>query len=165
MPVRIGRRHHAVSGKSNDDQVTRFRGSDEVVDRGDYMQARGVSIVKGRDLFYAGVYERRVEVRSVRLNLRRMTADKDDKRVLKAAVNNPESSGLNPWREVLQPHDDVATGNFHASEFAADLYKVATGGEALPLVGSARIRRFDVALGNPILSEGAKGQRSCGLRR
>ena len=34
-----------------------------------------------------------------------------------------------PWREVLQPHDDVATGNFHASEFAADLYKVATGGE------------------------------------
>jgi predicted AAA+ superfamily ATPase len=70
------------------------------------------------------------EVRSVRLNLRRMTADKDDKKVLKAAVNNPEASGLNPWREVLQPHDDVATGNFHASEFAADLYKVATGGEA-----------------------------------
>ena len=70
------------------------------------------------------------EVRSVRLNLRRMTADKDDKKVLKAAVNNPEGSGLNPWREVLQPHDDVATGNFHASEFAADLYKVATGGEA-----------------------------------
>jgi hypothetical protein len=70
------------------------------------------------------------EVRSVRLNLRRVTADKDDKKVLKAAVNNPESSGLNPWREVLQPHDDVATGNFHASEFAADLYKVATGGEA-----------------------------------
>ncbi len=30
---------------------------------------------------------------------------------------------------MLQPHDDVATGNFHASEFAADLYKVATGGE------------------------------------
>src|ERR1035441_595489 len=70
------------------------------------------------------------EVRGVRLNLRRMTADKDDKKVLKAAVNNPEASGLNPWREVLQPNDDVPTGNFHASEFAADLYKVATGGEA-----------------------------------
>lgn len=28
---------------------------------------------------------------------------------------------------MLQPHDDVATGNFHASEFAADLYKVASG--------------------------------------
>ncbi|MDR7161770.1 Swt1 family HEPN domain-containing protein [Arthrobacter sp. BE255] len=69
------------------------------------------------------------EVRNVRLNLRRVTADKDDKKVLKAAVTNPEASGLKPWREVLQPHDDVATGNFHASEFAADLYKVATGGE------------------------------------
>jgi predicted AAA+ superfamily ATPase len=70
------------------------------------------------------------EVRSIRLNLRRVTADKDDKKVLKAAVDNPEAIGLKPWREVLQPHDDVATGNFHASEFAADLYKVATGGEA-----------------------------------
>lgn len=69
------------------------------------------------------------EVRNIRLNLRRVTADKDDKKFLKAAVANPEAAGLKPWREVLQPHDDVATGNFHASEFAADLYKVATGGE------------------------------------
>lgn len=69
------------------------------------------------------------EVRNIRLNLRRVTADKDDKKVLKAAVDNPEAAGLKPWREVLQPHDDVATGNFAASEFAADLYKVAFGGE------------------------------------
>ncbi|CCK55005.1 Conserved protein of unknown function (part1) [Mycobacterium canettii CIPT 140070008] len=69
------------------------------------------------------------EVRNIRLNLRRVTADKDDKKVLKAAVDNPEANGLKPWREVLQPHDDVATGNFAASEFAADLYKVAFGGE------------------------------------
>ncbi|MGH3630086.1 MAG: DUF499 domain-containing protein, partial [Mycobacterium sp.] len=69
------------------------------------------------------------EVRNIRLNLRRVTADKDDKKALKAAVDNPEAAGLKPWREVLQPHDDVATGNFAASEFAADLYKVAFGGE------------------------------------
>ncbi|OMC31131.1 AAA family ATPase [Mycobacterium colombiense] len=69
------------------------------------------------------------EVRSMRLNLRRVTADKDDKKVLKAAADNPEAAGLKPWREVLPPHDDVATGNFAASEFAADLYKVAFGGE------------------------------------
>lgn len=69
------------------------------------------------------------QVKAIRLNLRRVTADKDDKRVLKAAVDNPEATGLVPWREVLRPHHDVATGNFHASEFAADLYKVATGGE------------------------------------
>lgn len=69
------------------------------------------------------------EVRNMRLNLRRVTADKDDKKVLKAAVDNPEAAGLKPWRDVLPPHDDVATGNFAASEFAADLYKVAFGGE------------------------------------
>ena len=69
------------------------------------------------------------DLKAIRLNLRRVTADKDDKKVLKAGVDNPEAVGLKPWREVLQPHDDVATGNFHASEFAADLYKVATGGE------------------------------------
>lgn len=69
------------------------------------------------------------ELQAIRLNLRRVTADKDDKKVLKAAVDNPESAGLKPWREVLPPHDDVATGNFAASEFAADLYKVAFGGE------------------------------------
>lgn len=76
-----------------------------------------------------GAAEQADEVQGVRLNLRRVTADKDDKRTLKAAVDNPEAAGLKPWREVLQPHDDVATGNFAASEFAADLYKVATGGE------------------------------------
>ncbi|WP_193376452.1 Swt1 family HEPN domain-containing protein [Mycobacterium sp. UM_CSW] len=69
------------------------------------------------------------EVRSMRLNLRRVTADKEDKKVLRAAVDNPEAAGLKAWRDVLPPHDDVATGNFAASEFAADLYKVAFGGE------------------------------------
>lgn len=70
------------------------------------------------------------QVRGIRLNLRRVTADKADKKVLKAAVANPQAAGLRPWREVLPPHEDVATGNLAASEFAADLHKVATGGEA-----------------------------------
>lgn len=69
------------------------------------------------------------EVQTIKRNLRRVTADKDDKKVLKAAVDNPEATGLKPWREVLPPHDDVATGNFASSEFAADLHKVAFGGE------------------------------------
>jgi len=68
-------------------------------------------------------------VASIRQDLRRVTADKVDKKTLKAAVDNPTATGLRPWREVLQPHDDVATNNFAASEFAADLYKVSTGGE------------------------------------
>jgi hypothetical protein len=67
------------------------------------------------------------EVAAIRLNLRRVTAEKDDRRTTKDATATPESRGLRPWREVLQPHQDVATGNFQAAEFAADLYKVATG--------------------------------------
>jgi hypothetical protein len=69
-------------------------------------------------------------INRLRLNLRRVTADKDDKKTLKALVVNPESAGLLPWREVLPPNADVATGNFKAAEFAADLYKVATSIEA-----------------------------------
>ena len=67
------------------------------------------------------------EVAGIRTNLRRVTAAKEDKRTLKSAVDSPESAGLKPWRDVLPPHQDVATGNFHAAEFAADLHKVASG--------------------------------------
>ena len=37
------------------------------------------------------------------------------------------SGGLRPWREVVEPHDDVATGEFQQAEFAADLGKVHHG--------------------------------------
>jgi predicted AAA+ superfamily ATPase len=36
-------------------------------------------------------------------------------------------AGLLPWREVVQPHQDVATGEFQQAEFAADLAKVHNG--------------------------------------
>jgi hypothetical protein len=65
------------------------------------------------------------DVRRLRLELRRVASDKDDRRALKSAAVMPESEGLVPWRDVLPPHEDVATGNFQASEFAADLYKVS----------------------------------------
>jgi predicted AAA+ superfamily ATPase len=68
------------------------------------------------------------KVGELRRNLLRVSAEQTDKRVLKESINAPASQGLKPWREVLRPHDDVATGNFQASEFAADLYKVALGG-------------------------------------
>jgi len=35
--------------------------------------------------------------------------------------------GLTPWREIITPHADVASGRFEQAEFAADLYQVATG--------------------------------------
>ena len=36
-------------------------------------------------------------------------------------------SGLTPWREVIQPHTDVATGKFQQAEFAVDLAVVQEG--------------------------------------
>jgi hypothetical protein len=74
-----------------------------------------------------GATDAATRIGKIRLNLRRVTADKDDRRTLKAAAETADSAGLKPWREVLRPHDDVATGNFQASEFAADLFKVAQG--------------------------------------
>ena len=70
------------------------------------------------------------EVRAIRLSLRRITADKDDKKVIASAMVSAEATGLRAWRDVLQPHDDVASGNFQAAEFAADLYKVGVTGDA-----------------------------------
>ena len=37
------------------------------------------------------------------------------------------TGGLLPWREVVEPHEDVATGEFLQAEFAADLGKVHIG--------------------------------------
>lgn len=36
-------------------------------------------------------------------------------------------AGILPWREVVEPHQDVATGEFQQAEFAADLAKVDNG--------------------------------------
>ena len=69
------------------------------------------------------------QVAQIRLNLRRVTAEKADKKAIKDTALTTGSESLKPWREVLRPHDDVATGNFHAAEFAADLYKVASGAD------------------------------------
>jgi predicted AAA+ superfamily ATPase len=37
------------------------------------------------------------------------------------------SAGLRGWRQVIQPHEDVATGSLSQAEFAADLGQVAAG--------------------------------------
>ena len=65
------------------------------------------------------------KVDAIRLDLRRIATGKQDQKALRSSTVIPGASGLAPWRQVLKPRDEVATGNFHASEFAADLFKVA----------------------------------------
>ncbi|WP_258066970.1 Swt1 family HEPN domain-containing protein [Rathayibacter sp. AY1C9] len=65
------------------------------------------------------------KVDAIRLDLRRIATGKQDTRALKSSTVVPGASGLAPWRQVLKPRNEVATGSFQSSEFAADLYKVA----------------------------------------
>ncbi len=43
------------------------------------------------------------------------------------ATEGEPLQGLAPWRSLVTPHPDVASGNFEHAEFSADLYQVATG--------------------------------------
>jgi len=54
----------------------------------------------------------------VRKELRSVTA---------APLAGKPQEGLKPWREVVQPHPDVASGRYMQAEFAADLWQVHLG--------------------------------------
>ena len=43
------------------------------------------------------------------------------------AIEAAASGGLKPWREVVTPHKDVASGRYQQAEFAADLWQVHLG--------------------------------------
>ncbi|MBU2602478.1 MAG: DUF499 domain-containing protein [Actinobacteria bacterium] len=43
------------------------------------------------------------------------------------AIESATASNLKPWREVVTPHQDVASGRYQQAEFAADLWQVHLG--------------------------------------
>ena len=43
------------------------------------------------------------------------------------AVESAATGNLKPWREVVTPHKDVASGRYQQAEFAADLWQVHLG--------------------------------------
>ncbi|MDX2833918.1 DUF499 domain-containing protein [Streptomyces scabiei] len=69
------------------------------------------------------------QIRKSRLDLQRTMIEAETKRHTKRAAAMPSvaADGLKPWRDVLVPHQDVARGDFNASEFAANLAQVAKG--------------------------------------
>ncbi len=42
-------------------------------------------------------------------------------------VEGKPAAGLSPWRAIIQPHPDVASGRYQQAEFAADLHQVWRG--------------------------------------
>ena len=72
------------------------------------------------------------EVSRMRSELRRLVIDEQTRREQRRAGGSliePAAAGsLKPWREVVNPHPDVASGRYQQAEFAADLWQVHLGG-------------------------------------
>ena len=71
------------------------------------------------------------EVGKMKMELRRLTYDEQvrgEKRKAGGSLIEAASAGnLKPWREVVTPHPDVASGRYQQAEFAADLWQVHLG--------------------------------------
>jgi predicted AAA+ superfamily ATPase len=71
------------------------------------------------------------EVSKIKLELRRLTFDeqvRNEKRKAGGSLIEAAAGGtLKPWREIVTPHADVASGRYQQAEFAADLWQVHLG--------------------------------------
>ena len=67
----------------------------------------------------------------MRQELRRLVIDEqtrtEQRRVGGSLIAPAASRALQPWREVVTPHADVASGRYQQAEFAADLWQVHVG--------------------------------------
>jgi len=63
----------------------------------------------------------------LRTKFRELARNEERKKTQKFDISVETVAGLLPWRDVVTPHDDVATGEFQQAEFAADLAKVRNG--------------------------------------
>ncbi len=54
-------------------------------------------------------------------------ARQEKRRSATASVEGQPAGGLRPWREIVTPHPDVASGRYQQAEFAADLGQVHRG--------------------------------------
>lgn len=71
------------------------------------------------------------QISAMRQELRQIRYEKDQKRraeeIQKGLTVALNSAGLPAWRDVVEPHDDVAQGTYQLAEFAADLRQVHIG--------------------------------------
>jgi predicted AAA+ superfamily ATPase len=71
------------------------------------------------------------EVRKIKMELRRVVFDEqargEKRKSAGGAIESAAASSLKPWREVVTPHKDVASGQYQQAEFAADLWQVHLG--------------------------------------
>ncbi|MDQ7784168.1 MAG: Swt1 family HEPN domain-containing protein [Desulfomonilaceae bacterium] len=76
-----------------------------------------------------------------------------------APTEGSPQSGLKPWREIVTPHPDVASGEYQQAEFAADLWQVYLGEAASEYQDPIEFFR------RTFITEGLKKLLSNGVRR
>ena len=68
------------------------------------------------------------ELERLKMELLRVRFDEqargERRRQAGTAVGSAAVTGLKPWREIVTPHKDVASGRYQQAEFAADLWQV-----------------------------------------
>src|SRR5690625_132598 len=85
----------------------------------------------GRLLHAIAAPEHAAAVERERMEHKRQRFDEQSRRERRKAsalaVEGTPAAGYKPWREVITPHPDVASGRFQQAEFAADLGQVHRG--------------------------------------
>jgi predicted AAA+ superfamily ATPase len=71
------------------------------------------------------------EVEKMKMELLRLRFDEqvrsEKRKIAGTAIASAAVGQLKPWREVVTPHQDVASGRYQQAEFAADLWQVHLG--------------------------------------
>ena len=71
------------------------------------------------------------DVEKMKMELLRVRFDEqvrtEKRRVAGTTIETQVQTGLKPWREIVHPHKDVASGKYQQAEFAADLWQVHVG--------------------------------------
>jgi predicted AAA+ superfamily ATPase len=71
------------------------------------------------------------ELDKMKMELLRLRFDEqvrsEKRRTAGTAIESQATGTLKPWREIVTPHKDVATGRYQQAEFAADLWQVHIG--------------------------------------
>jgi len=71
------------------------------------------------------------EVTKMKQELRRLIYDEqvraEKRKTSGSLIDTGVSTSMKPWREVVTPHADVASGKYQQAEFAADLWQVHLG--------------------------------------
>lgn len=113
------------------------------------------------------------ELEKMKMELLRVRFDEqaraEKRKAASTAVESTVTGALRPWREVVNPHKDVASGRYQQAEFAADLWQVHLGEgtaeyrdpveffrrtfltESLQRLLTTALRRFTEGSGDPVV--------------